>query len=240
MIHIPELDILAKQYESLPMQPMRITAALLNGIVQYDPINLDNLLARAVVMVATEGKLIGNSDEPYYLPIPCQCLWMSPCGLPLWATTVFSPVGEHASDTYVTTKRAIKGTYTHSPSNKFNIKTVAGRHMERLLSRPGVVAEAWEAYCIGNIEAVTQLLGLITHIGKDRARGFGEVAQWDVEPCEIDNILIIDGKLTRPVPEDAACALGMSITTPTIYLGWSPPQWRATDNGWQAGQQIRE
>ncbi len=83
MIILDTLRSYFERYAELPMAPLEIVLELLPGarLAGYDPLNLDNLLARCVVDEATGGQ--GLPDEPgaYALPVPIHCLWRSPQGL---------------------------------------------------------------------------------------------------------------------------------------------------------------
>lgn len=235
----------AEQYREMDRSiPMWIIAVLKPGspVAGYDPIHLDNLLARAVVNEATRGSGLADNNEAYELPIPLQCFWRSEEGFPLWASTVFSPVGEHGADTVYWHKRSISGRWTGTKSGVLNIKTVAGRWMERRVPVPAIVANAWEAWCIGNPNEVARLLKGIRFLGKRRSVGFGEIDHWDIVPAEIESLLISDGRLTRPVPLAAAEVLGANLPEDSLALvGWTPPQWKPSlfSPGWWAGSVVR-
>lgn len=74
---------------------------------------------------------------------------------------------------------------------------------------PGDVAfaedDAVRWYLVGDRDAVEDLLGEVTHLGKRRGAGRGAVARWEVEPCEPwgDGFPIVrEGKPMRPLPVD--------------------------------------
>lgn len=72
------------------MVPLSVTAELVPGgrVVSYDPINLDNLLARRVLEEATGGDgLLPDTRNVYALPVPLAVLWTS-SAVPSYVDTV--------------------------------------------------------------------------------------------------------------------------------------------------------
>jgi hypothetical protein len=226
----------------------------------FSRVNLDNLLARAVVEEATGGRGLADHPRPYRLPVPLRCLWSSPDGLPLFASTVFTPAGESADDTVLLHKRAPEGRWSRGEgrTGRLSVKGTAGRWMERRHPLPVTVADAagWEAWCWGDAGEVARLLSRIAHVGKRRSSGLGAVREWRVErvaswlPGAADlppsSLLVRAGRLTRPVP--AACAgacagaLGLAVAEPPSgRVGWTPPQWKTAlaAPGWPAGVAAR-
>lgn len=77
-------------------------------------------------------------------------------------------------------------------------------------------------FCIGNRDKLSELLAPITHIGKKRSQGCGQVTRWQVLPFEHDWHLWRNEHLARPMPIEM-------IQTP-LYInvmnwGWRPPAW---------------
>jgi hypothetical protein len=220
MIHLPELDAFTKRFAQCNYEPLRITIRLLpnSRLVSYDPIHLDGLLARAVVELATRGRLLADSEEGYWIPLPLKMLWQSSDGYPLWAATVLYPVAPNVGDIYVRHKRN-SGGWLH---NKPKLTTRNGPWMERRLPTPITVCDTWEARCVGNLDAVKNLLDVFTHIGKLR---LGRVRSVTVEPFNYtDDDILHDGtKLLRPIP--AQSALIALVERPSL-IGWTPPFWK--------------
>ena len=221
MIHDANVDALAAAWPSLEMEQLRVTAVLRRGsqIVNYDPIHLDGLIARLMVERATHGDNVAPSADSYWLPLPLQMLWQSPEGLPLWAASVFAPIGVTATDTVYYHKRGIPATHS-----KQSIIFQVGRWMERRVPLPTTLASMWRARCVGNLELIESLLTDVAHIGKKRAMGFGEVAEWQVHRTRFEDVLIDDdGTLTRPVPVDAR---HYASDANARVMGWTPPAWK--------------
>jgi len=247
LVEYPPLGLYQKRYEVLQMTPLRVAFRLRPGscLAGYDPLNLDNLLARCVVDEATGWQGLPASEEPYDLPVPLKYLWRSETGLPLWAATPFYPQGVTFTDFHFWHKRAQPGTLTGTKSGKFSITSTKGRWMDRRVPLPTQSAEWWEATCIGNETEITRLLNQLSFIGKRRASGFGEVERWEVEPLDAFT-LVRDNRLTRPLPAiafDSRIELlpgGMIPEGTASPVGWTPPQWKPSlfAPGWWAGTPL--
>jgi len=221
-VDCPALAGHQERYHDLAGVPLRVIAELVPGtrVVNYDPINLDNLLARAVVDEATGGRGLETLDDGWYwLPVPLRQLWESADGLPLYAATVFRPDGGQTEDRDYWHKRAQPGGWTRGALNPRN-----GRWMERRVPMPTLVAERLVAEAIGDPDEVARLLAPLSHISKRRGSGFGAVARWRVEPADFD--LVRNGLLTRPLPVEAWELLGSLPTAAPAPIGWTMPQWR--------------
>lgn len=234
------VDVTA-HYAGLPVQPLLVTLELHNGMVQYDPLNLDNLLAHCVVDRATEGRGLPDVfTGGYDLPVPLHCLWRDANGFPLWAATPFVPEGESVRDVSYTHKRAITGQWTGTKRGTVAIQAGAGRHADRRIPLPVIVAERWTATCIGNMNEIGVLLEPLAFVGKRRSIGYGEVKRWLIQPTDGFS-LVADGKLTRAMPAMAIHLLNgrMPEGTPAP-VGWTPPQWKPAlfAPGWWTGTGV--
>lgn len=233
----PALQPYAERYAALQHVPLRVVATLRDGapLAAYDPVNLDNLLARAVVHQATRGALLPESPTPYALPVPLKCLWRSEQGLPLWACTPFRPEGQGVGDVTYWHKRAQPGTWTKGSLNFRN-----GRWMERRVPLPTIICQRWVAEAEGDPQEVARLLRGLAFVGKKRSQGLGEVESWTVEPLE-SFALVRDGRLTRALPLLAVSLLGGAMPEGgTVPVAWTPPQWmpRLFVPGWWPGTRV--
>ncbi len=247
MITIPELVSYASEFDCAPKEPLRITLFLRWGalLLSYDQLCLDNLLARCALDVATDGARLTDTNEPYDLPTPLQCLWRNERGLPLWAATPFMPAGQVERDVFYQHKRAQTGGFTAARGGRgYGVQVVSGRWMERRTPLPMVMAERFEATCIGNARLIGRLLDPLTHAGKRRAIGFGEIDHWLIEPLGHAFTLLDDGlRLARAMPAGAIDALFGAEMRPTgepVPVGWTPPQWKPSlfSLGWMAGTPV--
>lgn len=242
MIYLPELNPYTCKFVSLEMTPLIIIIRLRPGshLVAYDPVYLDNLLARMVVERATQGRLLASvENDGYWLPLPLRMAWKSEAGFPLWDSSIFSPIGDQTGDIVYLHKRSLSGCFSHPKS----IKTVVGRWMERRIPVPTILCSTWQARCIGHRETIQDLLSGLTHIGKHRNRGFGEVAGVEVEPGDFVTALIQDGHLTHSIPGEAAeKVLGSCPADSMLLVGWTPPQWNPILYlpGWRTGTSLEE
>ncbi len=242
MIDYPPLRPYREHYAEIATEPLRIVIRLRpnSHIACYDPLNLDNLLARAVVDEATLGAGLPNTPEAYDLPVPLKCLWRSEDGYPLWAATPFRPVGDVVSDVAYWHKRAQPGSWTGTRTGTFGITSTAGRWMERRVPMPTQLCALWEATAIGNPEAIAQLLAAFGWVGKRRTKGFGEVLDWRIEPLSAF-ALEREGLLTRPMPAEAVGLLGATPEDEPAPVGWTPPQWKPSlfRPGWWTGTPVK-
>ena len=86
--------------------------------------------------------------------------------------------------------------------------------------------KAVEWYATGDADAVFLILRDIAFLGKRRAAGMGEVAQWELAPSELDGIVGYLGEPLRPVPVELWPHGG---DWPVIEAAWRPEYW-ATRN----------
>lgn len=248
-------------YEALTI---RLTLRQGSPLVSYDPVQLDNLLAFAVVQEATQGELIGNPPAPcvgWQIPLPLLCLWLSDRGLPLWCSSVFWPVpgiGEEVvgaewrtQDVLYWHKRMPRGIWAEGgKSGRLSLNGSTGRWMERRTPVPVTLCTHWEAHCWGDKAEVTRLLSKIAFVGKKRAVGLGEVARWDVvsgvrdvvsdSKSQPEDILFRDGILQRPIPAAYAQRARLELAEVPSRVGWTPPQWnpKLFEEGWQPGTRL--
>lgn len=246
------------QQKAKPVEPLMVRLTLRHGspLVSYDPVNLDNLLAFAVVQEATQGLGVGNPPEGFVgwrIRLPLGRAWESEEGLPLWASTVFWPVPSDGTsavgDVLYWHKRMPKGIWSAGNKGKLSLNGSTGRWMERRTPVPITVCDTWEARCVGDAAEVERLLGTcVSFVGKKRAVGLGEVARWEVQPLPwpvagddgLSGILVQAGVLQRPIPVEVAGYLGLSLEESPTRIGWTPPQWnpKLFSPGWHAGTRV--
>ena len=240
-IEYPALTPYAERYAEVPGASLEVRLSLRPGgrIAAYDPPNLDNILAWAVVMEATGGA--GPPHEAqggYLLPLPLRALWRDPEGYPLWAVTPLAPEGMSVEDVAILHKRAQSGEWTGTKSGKLRLNTSAGRWMERRIPQPVIICDEWICRCQGDAEEIARLLQSVAWVGKRRHAGFGEVERWRVAPAPAFS-LVEGGRLTRSVPVGAAELLPrMPGTPPSPAVAWACPQWKPSlwRPGWRVGE----
>ena len=236
MLKIPGLQSAAERYIAIPFEPISITVMLKQAIIFYDPLYLDNLLARCVLESVQGDAILGNTPEPYWFPLPLKMLWCADNGCPLWAASVFLPEGKVITDMVYFHKRTERFEFSEKQP-----KSNVGRWMSRRIPYQTQQAETkrWAAYCIGNAEEIGKLLSNVRFLGKRRNVGFGEVDHFDIQPWDgkpIDT-MVQDGKLVHAIPQE--CSLVATRTAP-VLVGWTPPQWKPSlfSMGWPVGTEA--
>ena len=241
-IEYPALMPYCERYVGTLTRPVEIRLHLKPGgrLALYDPPNVDNLLAWAVVQEATAGDGLPSEPGAYLLPAPLHALWRDPDGFPLFSVTPLSPAGYSAQDVAILHKRAQSGEWTAAKGGKLRLKTSAGRWMERRIPQPVVVADEWVCRAQGDPEEIARLLQSVAWVGKRRHAGFGEVERWTVTPAG-EFALVEEGRLTRSVPVGAVGLLpGMPGTPPSPAVAWTCPQWKPSlwRPGWRMGESV--
>ncbi len=254
MIQHASLMPYKERYAGMSFEPLCVVLELVPGsrLAGYDALNLDNLLARAVVDEATQGRGLPNTPEAYELPVPLQCLWRSPDGFPLWAATPFAPVGLSVKDIAYWHKRVQSGRWTGTKRGTFSIRSTQGRWMERRVPLPNLLAGEFSATCVGNAEEMSRLLTPFANVGKRRSCGFGEIRRWRIRvaswPLAANGerapewMLVEHGLLTRSLPGLALGLLPIGQVPEGLPapVGWTPPQWKPSlfAPGWWAGTRV--
>jgi CRISPR type IV-associated protein Csf3 len=102
-----------------------------------------------------------------------------------------------------------------------SVDTQAGHYKSYDLPRYERLIRTIHWFCVGNKAGIEILLSDVTHIGKKRSQGCGQVLQWQVEPFDQDWHLWRDGHLARPMPISILLPIpdGASI----LEWGWRPP-----------------
>lgn len=234
---LDELQPSCERYARAKLDALEITARLGSSeLVIYDPLHLDAMLSWAVLHEATEGLGIVDEGKVYYIPLPVMRLWTSACGLPLWASSDFFPVGTEHRSTTVMHKR-----------HRWPFKTRTGKYMDTRIPKPTAVTSSgcWMARCYGNRDEIERLLKTYIHsMGKHRHDGFGHVKEWAVETVDFASLdaLICDGQLIRPFPELALEHFDFEPEGSSSLVGWTQPYWkpRNFNYGWHTGAVVAE
>lgn len=65
-------------------------------------------------------------------------------------------------------------------------------------------------HVVGDLDAITELLKPMTHIGKKAAQGAGRIIRWEIDPCDVDfSIYDANGNLTRATPSPGGILYGV-------------------------------
>ena len=207
-------------YAALPKQPLVITAELVTPIIhaERDATHLDSVLAFAALTDHPCESFHGPGGVSA-VPVPLDLAWVSPEGLPLWASTPLMPAGE----TLATREYWHKRYPSHRADfgDKLNAETSAGRWKEYRTPVNAQQVERLHALAIGNGEEIERLLGIVSHIGKKGSMGYGRVARWTVTPA---GHALADVLALRAVPA-AYYAVRQPVGTLSLNRGWTAPYW---------------
>lgn len=225
LIQLPELGIYEALIAPLAYEPLLITLETLTPLVTVEPLNLDGLLAKGLMLMARRGRPLPATQRPFWMPLPVHChAWVG--GLPLWGTTIFLPTVPWTEDPTNFHKRTGDNPYSF-PAIQQTLQdkrprrrpsTAAGQYMDYRNPITLQIAEHWTATCLGHAGEIRRLLDHVTQVGKHAAGGRGRVARWTVTPLGCPFVLETDtGEPLRPIP----------TTEPYGQLsGWTPPYWK--------------
>lgn len=206
--------------------PLRIRFQFLTPPAGYGDYYLDGLLAKAVVNMATEGRGLPKSNEPYWIPLPLQMIDTCPeSGLPLWAANPLKACDIDIVEPDIWHKRKVRSERLkkNPKSGKVEmIRGTAGQHKELQIPLPLHSCLKWEATCCGNSEMIKETFKYLPNAGKKTRPGHGIILNIEIEP--IDKFKFAEN---RPLPlwyirqsDDNPMPQGTFAT-----MGWTPPYW---------------
>lgn len=209
------------------MEPLRITAVLVRPVLSLShPIMLDGVLAAAKVKRAE----IAGHPDPWSvqddLPL---ARYESPSGQWVWQASAFvpQPLSEHLP--LLQTSRHDLARMTQDIDDglvqirKAKINPAGGMFRT---SYEYLRAQWWQqahADCIGDRDAIADLLQEITHLGGRRSLGLGEVSEWRVDVIDAGSCRW----MRRPMPADSDAAASDISYAPAMQT-LRPPYWRKT------------
>jgi len=86
-------------------------------------------------------------------------------------------------------------------------------------------AAQWvEWYCVADINKLSPLVYMTTHLGKKNSQGWGRVIRWEIEQVAEDHSIWRDGKLMRGIPRYHWPREGGEPSIIGLY-GIRPPYW---------------
>lgn len=77
-------------------------------------------------------------------------------------------------------------------------------------------------HCVGDQDAIIDLLAEAEFIGKKRSAGFGQVSAWDCEGSDLDGLTNHRGEPLRPIP---AHMFAGDRSLPVQDAAWKPAYW---------------
>ena len=210
---------------------MRIVCQLRHRVSGFDPVNLDNVIAAAVVN--EEGVSMDSNSDLYDIPLPLTTVYTDSNKRETFACSVLAPEGAFVLDRDYLHKRRQTGRYTKTKRGRFSIDPARGRFMERRYLARSVVADELVAYAHGNREEVARLLTRISHVGKYRGTGQGHVKKWVIEPHQVEPLdtLVRAERLTRNISQEACEALGCNPEGEPVRVPVSIPYWHPASVG---------
>lgn len=202
------------------MTPLRITAQLRGAIIMtLGSIELDALLM--AVRARELGLPPAAVDEPMTdVQIPIE---REQAGRFFLCSSSLYNV--ERSDVHRIVKRPIlKEKIRHNCRGSLNDQGGPDKAWNEPLETLCLRDDQIDWYCDGDAAEIERLLSYVTHLGKKRSHGFGEVLSWTVAPCETwDGFpVLLDGKPLRPLP---AGYPGL-VDPPLAYRVLSPPYWQ--------------
>lgn len=203
------------------MQPLRVTATLLNGIAHASPwtVALDGLLAAQIWQQHKRRHPHEHSALEELNP-PDMDLPLARCTIPgrwwHWAATCGwpTPVPTDPEIRHWGTRLDHRHTEHTATALPQRLPDNQGRWKAFWMPLPVTVAAHLTWHAVGDLAAVTDLLQGIGSIGKKRSQGEGRVLHWDVQPASDMDLftaghLSPTGALARPCPP--ACVCGRDI-----------------------------
>lgn len=228
---LPPLTTYGQRIEGLPYQALRVSIETDFPVYHTEPLTLDGLLAWAVVWDTYQGQIPSYGPDPWQIPLPLQAHTVHN-GWPLWTSTDFVAINPHESYTHYH-KRTGDNPYALAAMTptldqkkvRRQPSSVCGQYMDYRIPERLVVAERWEADCVGNRDEIARLLKLVQHIGKGSARGRGRVRKIEIREIERFSFLDEAGQPRRPIP----AAVPLEGLSPTSFkvCGWTPAYWQA-------------
>ena len=232
-----------KKYENISIEPFTVICELVRDVSNYDVIHFDGILAAATVREQFKGFGLPTMGETYNIPLPLKSMWKDERGYDCWAASSLLPVSVFVEDVIWMHKRAQNGEFTqHKSKGDYKLNTTTGRYMERRIPVPTMVVNKLYSRCIGDISETQKLLELITHIGKRRNAGLGEVRSWNINKAIWNDrdIFIGTNQLIKPLPAGLSVLLNIHLTEPATECSWFPPYWHSgcQGAGWRVGTTI--
>ncbi len=184
------------------MIPLSIAAQIRGAIAMpHGPIALDALLAYAVVM-RDRIPFATSPDEIQPIEIPVQ---REPCGrFHLASCAVYTE--ECHENRWINRRFPVQEAQMLGDRSvrRVGVTGGPGKSYRLPLDTMHLVGDTLRWWCIGEIEPIRELLGLIWYLGKKRSTGLGHVISWDVSPCETwpGFPVVLAGRPLRHLPPD--------------------------------------
>lgn len=195
------------------MEPLEVTATLWGRVIlpPYGHIHLDALLAWAVCESEMRPPAL-DEEQITAVEIPIE---RSECGRFHLCSSSSSTTRER--DKRWLNKRFPIGEWQMLGGGKSaqRVQTGAGPSKGFRVPVEAVFLDGdrltW--WCVGERAPIERLLRAVTHVGRRRAVGEGEVREWSVSPCEAwpGFPILRDGAPLRPLPYDDGRVTGAHV-----------------------------
>lgn len=211
------------------MIPIRIIADMMSRtVVSDDGLHLDSLLMAAVAKRDGLPPLLSQRQaidaDPLHIPIA-----LSPCGRYYLATSALGHV-EARENRYVNRRFPLHESIALGDESFKRVMLSSGACKGFRVPVESSHVDRWTWYAVGDLEAVRELVPLITRLGKRRSVGEGLVRAWTVDECEpwagAFPVLDVDGMPLRNVPLDTP---GLSDRYVARIGRLRPPYWLRHD-----------
>jgi hypothetical protein len=211
------------------MIPIRIIADMMSRtVVSDDGLHLDSLMMAAVAKRDGLPPLLSQRQaidaEPLQIPIA-----LSPCGRYYLATSALGHV-EARENRYVNRRFPLHESIALGDESFKRVMLSSGSCKGFRVPVESSHVDRWTWYAVGDLEAVRELVPLVTRLGKRRSVGEGLVRAWTVEECEpwagAFPVLDVDGMPLRNVPLDTP---GLSDRYVARIGRLRPPYWLRHD-----------
>jgi CRISPR type IV-associated protein Csf3 len=211
------------------MQGFKLTGYLTKA---YSPsidgaVHLDSLITKALCVAENRPPVPENTME--IIDIPVFRIWEDQEGKPLWATTNLIPIeGEPVFKSMEYWHKRFPERRIIDYCKKPNTATRRGRYKEYRIPVQVQFCRGVEAYGIGDIERISELIQHVTHIGKKWAQGKGRVV-WEIEEWGGDEVKIENICMGRTIPlefyQKKDKSKMLSKRRVMTRGAWTPPYW---------------
>jgi hypothetical protein len=209
--------------------PLRVIADMMSRtVVSDDGLHLDSLLMAAVAKRDDLPPLLSQRQaidaEPLSIPIA-----LSECGRYYRATAALGSV-EARENRYLNRRFPLHESIALGDDSFRRVQLSSSACKGFRVPVESSHVDRWTWYAVGDLEAVRELVPLVTRLGKRRAVGEGLVRAWTVEACEPWDgafpVLDVAGMPLRNVPADMP---GLSDRYVARIGRLMPPYWLRHD-----------
>lgn len=203
------------------MTPLQITARLSTAIsLPGGHVHLDSLLMAAVAQRDGLPPLPHPDPQPIEIPVA-----RSACGR-VYLASASVQAFEHFEVRWTNRRFPVEqAQMIGSPKiRRLAITAGAAKSYRLPLEQGHLVDDRMDWWCVGDADAIRDLLAWIGYLGKKRSVGLGRVRSWTVEPCEPwgEGFPVArEGQPLRTLPADwpglVEPALAYQVPSPPYY-----------------------